>query len=76
MMRPTPLDRTFQVDSETHVQLNLAITDLKGPTIFNRYRRIFTIANIRNKEKPCQGTTKVLQFSSVIGGFPLLLDPI
>ena len=48
----------------------------KGPTIFMCYRRISTIANIENKEKPFQGTIKLLLFSSVIGGFPLLLDPL
>ena len=49
------------------IQLNLAITDLKGPTTFICYRRISTIANIGIKEKPFQGTTKLLIFSSVIG---------
>ena len=58
------------------VQLNLAITDLKGPTIFICFRQVSTIANVGNKEKPFQGTTKLLLFSSVIGGFPLLLDPV
>ena len=58
------------------VQLIPAIADLKGPTIFICYRRSSTIANIGSKEKSYQGTTKLLQFSSVIGGFPLLLDPV
>ena len=58
------------------LQLNLAKTDLKGPTSFICYRRIFIIANIGNKVKLFQGTTKLLLFSSVLGGFPLLLDPV
>ena len=40
------------------------------------YRRSSTIANIGGKEKSFQGTTKLLLFLSVIGGFPLLLDPV
>ena len=33
------------------VQLNLGITDVKGPTNFICYWRIFLIANIGDKEK-------------------------
>ena len=58
------------------LQLNPAITDLKEPIIFICYRRISTIANVRNKERTFQGITELLQFSSVMGGFPLLWDPV
>ena len=58
------------------LQLNLATMDLKGPRIFICYRRISTIANIRNKAKPFEGTTKLLLVLSFIGEFPLLLDPV
>ena len=58
------------------LQLNLAITDFQGPTICICYRQISTIANIGNKENPFQGTTKLLQFSSIMGGFKLILDPV
>ena len=35
----------------------LGITDVKGPTNFVCYWRIFVIANIGNKEKLFEGTT-------------------
>ena len=38
------------------------------------YRRISTIANIINNEKPFQGTTKLLLLLSVIGGFPFQIS--
>ena len=41
----------FVVISLNVVQLSLGITDVKGPTNFICYWRIFVIANIGNKEK-------------------------
>ena len=38
------------------VQLNLGVTDVKGPTNFIHYWRIFFIANIGDKEKWFKGT--------------------
>ena len=55
------------------IQLHPAITDLKGPLMFIHYRRISAIAIIRKKKKIfCKG----LKSASVIGGFPLFLDPL
>ena len=42
------------------VQLNPAITDFRGPTIFIHYRWISAIANIGIKGKILQGTEKLL----------------
>ena len=41
------------------IQLNLAITDFKGPTIFIHYRRISAIANTGIKGEILQGTEKM-----------------
>ena len=41
------------------IQLNLAAMDLKGPTRFIQYRRIFAIAITRNEERFYQGTEKL-----------------
>ena len=35
----------------TLIQFNLAVADLKGPTIFIYYTRIYAVAIIRTKEK-------------------------
>ena len=47
------------------IQLNPAITDLKGPIIFIHYRRISAIANLGKRAKFCQGTEKL---------FPLMAE--
>ena len=77
-MRSTVLLQPFVSCEKNHpvVQLNLAIMDLKGPKIFICYRRISTIANMKIEEIFIEVTKKIFLFSSVVGGFSLLLDPV
>ena len=37
-------------NGDPHIQLNPALTDFRGPTIFFCYRRTSVIANKRNKK--------------------------
>ena len=59
----TPLSPLCFPPSHHQLQLNPAITDLKGPTIFIHYRRISAVANtgnMGNKEKFTVGTEKLI----------------
>ena len=49
----------IEVMKISNVQLNLALTDLKGLRIIICYRRISIIANIENKECFSQGTIEL-----------------
>ena len=44
----------------SHIQLNSAITDFEGQTIFIHYRPISAIANTGIKGKIFQGTEKLI----------------
>ena len=44
-----------------HIQLNPALTDLKGPLKYVCYRRNSVIANIGNKRKQVEGTKNYYQ---------------
>ena len=50
------IDWSKKDSSSIHIQLNPAITDVKGLMNFICYRRIFVIANIRIKKKWNEGT--------------------
>ena len=54
------------------LQLTPALKDFKGPTIFICYRWISEIANKEIKDIFFKGP----KIPSVVGGFPLLEDPI
>ena len=64
-----------------NIQLNPALTDFIGPTIFICYRRISVIANIENKEKLIRGPRNPLHYmqisihgGSVTPGFNCILE--